>query len=136
MITFSMAELTQAQKTKLWSDIKVQWKVVKEGKNGDVPMAQQQINILQEKLGVEVTDFNSKEETPTQEVEEYTLAQAEEIIGEENLKIIDEGVDFAIAYKMISADLTIKKFPKLRGNNAGIGQMVNISYDRIKGKLK
>jgi hypothetical protein len=132
-----MAELTQAEKTKYWSDIKLQWKIVKEGKNGDVPMAQQQINILQEKLGVEVTDFNKvNEETPTQEVEEYTLAKAEEIIGEENLKIIEEGVDFAIAYKMISADLTIKKFPKLRGNNAGIGQMVNISYDRIKGKLK
>ena len=131
-----MAELTQAEKTKYWSDIKLQWKIVKEGKNGDVPMAQQQINILQEKLGVEVTDFNEKIETPTQEVEEYTLAKAEAIIGEENLKIIEEGVDFAIAYKMISADLTIKKFPKLRGNNAGIGQMVNISYDRIKGKLK
>ncbi len=136
MIIAYMAELTQAEKTKLWADIKIQWKIVKEGKNGDVPMAQQQINILQEKLGVEVTDFNTKEETPTQEVEEYTLAKAEEILGENNLKIIEEGVDFAIAYKMISADLTIKKFPKLRGNNAGIGQMVNISYDRIKGKLK
>jgi len=131
-----MAELTQTDKTKLWADIKTQWKIVKEGKNGDVPMAQQQINILQEKLGVEVTDFNTKEETPTQEVEEYTLAKAEEILGEDNLKIIEEGVDFAIAYKMISADLTVKKLPKIRGNNAGIGQMVNISYDRIKGKLK
>lgn len=131
-----MAELTQVEKTKLWADIKSQWKIVKEGKNGDIPMAQQQINILQEKLGVEVTDFNAKEETPTQEVEEYTLAKAEEILGEDNIKIIDKGVDFAIAYKVIVSDLVVKKYPKLRNNHAGIGQMVNISYDQVKDKIK
>jgi len=131
-----MAELTQVEKTKLWADIKSQWKIVKEGKNGDIPMAQQQINILQEKLGVEVTDFNEKIETPTQEVEEYTLAKAEEILGEDNIKIIDKGVDFAIAYKVIVSDLVVKKYPKLRNNHAGIGQMVNISYDQVKDKIK
>lgn len=131
-----MAELSQTEKTKLWADIKTQWKIVKEGKNGDIPMAQQQINILQEKLGVEVTDFNTKEETPTQEVEEYTLAKAEEILGEDNIKIIDKGVDFAIAYKVIVSDLVVKKYPKLRNNHAGIGQMVNISYDQVKDKIK
>ena len=134
---FGMAELTQTEKTKYWSDIKVQWKIVKEGKNGDKAKAQQQINILQEKLGVEVTDFNKIiEETPTQEVEEYTLAKAEEIIGEENIDLIDKGVDFAIAYNVLVRDLTVKKYPKLKNNHAGLGQMVNISYDRIKGKLK
>ena len=132
-----MAELTQVEKTKYWSDIKAQWKIVKEGKNGDKAKAQQQINILQEKLDVEVTDFNKvNEETPTQEVEEYTLAQAEEIIGAENIDIIDKGVDFALAYKMIVSDLVVKKYPKLRNNHAGIGQMVNISSDQVKGKLK
>jgi len=132
-----MAELTQVEKTKYWSDIKAQWKIVKEGKNGEMAKAQQQINILQEKLGVEVTDFNKIiEETPTQEVEEYTLAKAEEILGEKNIDIIDKGVDFAIAYKMIVADLVVKKYPKLRNNHAGIGQMVNISYDQVKEKIK
>jgi len=129
-----MAELTQAEKTKYWADIKTQWKIVKEGKNGEVAKAKQQINILQEKLEVEVTDFNK--ETPTQEVEEYTLAQAEEIIGEENIDLIDKGVDFAIAYNVLVRDLTVKKYPKLKNNHAGLGQMVNISYDRIKSKLK
>jgi len=137
MITTYMAELTQVEKTKYWSDIKAQWKIVKEGKNGEVAKAQQQINILQEKLGVEVTDFNKIiEETPTQEIEEYTLAKAEEILGEKNIDIIDRGVDFAIAYKMIVSDLVVKKYPKLRNNHAGIGQMVNISYDQVKDKIK
>lgn len=129
-----MAELTQAETSNLWSDIKIQWKIVKGEEKGDIPRAQQQINILQEKLGVEVTDFSK--ETPTQELKEYTLAQAEEILGEDNLDIIDKGVDFAIAYKVIVADLTVKKYPKLKGNHAGIGQMVNISYDQVKDKLK
>jgi len=39
MITTYMAELTQAEKTKYWSDIKTQWKIVKEGKNGEVEEA-------------------------------------------------------------------------------------------------
>ncbi len=129
-----MAELTQAETSNLWSEIKIQWKIVKGEEKGDIPRAQQQINILQEKLGVEVTDFSK--ETPTQELKEYTLAQAEEILGEDNLDIIDKGVDFAIAYKVIVADLTVKKYPKLKGNHAGIGQMVNISYDQVKDKLK
>jgi len=129
-----MAELTQAETSNLWSEIKTQWKIVKGEEKGDIPRAQQQINILQEKLGVEVTDFSK--ETPTQELKEYTLAQAEEILGEDNLDIIDKGVDFAIAYKVIVADLTVKKYPKLKGNHAGIGQMVNISYDQVKDKLK
>ncbi len=129
-----MAELTQAETSNLWSEIKIQWKIVKGEEKGEIPRAQQQINILQEKLGVEVTDFSK--ETPTQEVEEYTLAKAEEILGEDNLKIIEKGVDFAIAYKAIVADLTVKKYPKLKGNHAGIGQMVNISYDQVKDKLK
>jgi len=130
-----MAELTQADKTKFWADIKAQWKIVKEGKNGDVPRAQQQINILQEKLGVEVTDFN-KEIPQSEEPEPFTLAKAEAILGEENIKIIEEALDFALAYRIIVADLTPKKDPKLKGNPAGIGQMVNISYDKAKGKLK
>ncbi len=134
MVSFTMAELTQAETSNLWSEIKTQWKIVKGEEKGDIPKAQQQINILQEKLGVEVTDFSK--ETPTQELKEYTLAQAEEILGEENIDIIDKGVDFAIAYKVIVADLTVKKYPKLKGNHAGIGQMVNISYDQVKDKLK
>ncbi len=131
-----MAELTQAEKTKYWSDIKLQWKIVKGEEKGDPAKAQQQINILQEKLGVEVTDFNEKIETPTKEVEEYTLAKAEEILGEANIEIIDKGLDFAIAYNIIARDLTEKKYPKLKGNHAGLGQMVNISYDKVKDKLK
>ncbi len=134
MTSLNMAELTQAETSNLWSEIKIQWKIVKGEEKGDIPRAQQQINILQEKLGVEVTDFSK--ETPTQELKEYTLAQAEEILGEDNLDIIDKGVDFAIAYKVIVADLTVKKYPKLKGNHAGIGQMVNISYDQVKDKLK
>ena len=130
-----MAELTQAEKTKFWTDIKLQWKIVKEGKNGDVPMAQQQINILQEKLGVEVTDFN-KETPQSVEAEPFTLAKAEEILGEENIKILEECLDRALAIRAVVADLTPKKDPKLKGNHAGIGQMVNITYDQSKDKLK
>lgn len=130
-----MAELTQADKTKFWADIKTQWKIVKEGKNGDVPMAQQQINILQEKLGVEVTDFDK--ETPQRvEAEPFTLAKAEEILGEENIKILEKYLDRALAIRIVVADLTPKKDPTLKGNHAGIGQMVNITYDQSKDKLK
>jgi len=129
-----MAELTQEDKNKLWENIKTQWDVKKGKSKGDPKQAEKQINKIQELLGLDVTDF--EEETPTKEIKEYTLAQAEELLGEDNIKIIDEGLDFAIAYRTIVADLTPKKDKSLKGNPAGIGQMVNISYDRIKSKLK
>jgi len=131
-----MAELTQAEKTKYWSDIKLQWKIVKGEEKGEPARAQQQINILQEKLGVEVTDFNEKIETPTKELEEYTVAKAESNFTDDQMDIISDGLDIAIAFREIVADLTVKKYPKLKGNPAGIGQMVNITYDLVKDKLK
>jgi len=129
-----MADLTQEDKNKLWENIQFHWDVKKGKTKGDIKKAEKEINKIQDILGLDVTDF--EEETPTKEVEVYTVAEAEEFLGEENLIIIEKGLDFAIAYRTVVADLTPKKDPKLKGNPAGIGQMVNISYDKIKDELK
>lgn len=127
-------EITQEDKTKLWDNMQKYWDIKKGKSKGDSKKAEKEINKIQGLLGLDVTDF--EEETPTKEVRVYTVAEAEEFLGEENIKIIDRGLDFAIAYRTIVADMTPRKDPKLKGNPAGIGQMVNISYDKIKDELK
>ena len=129
-----MAELTKEDTSKLWDDMQVYWDIKKGKKDGDVKKSEKGINRIQGLLGLEVIDFGK--ETPTKEMGEYTLAQAEEFLGEDNLIVIEKGLDFAIAYREVIADMTPKKYPKLKNNPAGIGQMVNISYDKIKYKLK
>lgn len=127
-------EITQEDKTKLWDNMQKYWDIKKGKSKGDSKKAEKEINKIQGLLGLDVTNF--EEETPTKEVRVYTVAEAEEFLGEENIKIIDRGLDFAIAYRTIVADMTPRKDPKLKGNPAGIGQMVNISYDKIKDELK
>lgn len=127
-------EITQEDKTKLWDNMQKYWDIKKGKSKGDTKKAEKEINKIQGLLGLDVTNF--EEETPTKEVRVYTVAEAEEFLGEENIKIIDRGLDFAIAYRTIVADMTPRKDPKLKGNPAGIGQMVNISYDKIKDELK
>ena len=131
--------LSREETSKAWEDIQLYWNIIKGEEKGDIEKAKREINKIQILLEIEVTDFSKEpeiKETPTQELQEYTIAQAEEILGEENIKIIEKGLDFAIAYNVIARDITEKKYPKLKGNHAGLGQMVNISYDQVKDKLK
>lgn len=129
-----MAGLTKEATSELWDDMQKFWDIKKGKIEGDKKVAEEGINKIQGILGLDITDF--VKETPTQELKEYTLAEAEELLGEENVKLIDKGVDFAIAYKAVSSDRIVKRSPSLRRNPAGIGQMVNISYDQVKDKLK
>ena len=137
-----MVELTKEDTTKLWDDIQVYWNIIKGKEKGDSDKARKEINRIQGLLGLEVTDFEKepkkekpKIETPTKELEEYTVAQAEEVFSHV-LDVIDKGLDKAIAFRELVADMVVKKYPKLKNNPAGIGQMVNITYDLVKDKLK
>lgn len=128
-----MAELSREETSKLWEDIQFHWDVIKKKRDGDPDKSRKEINRIQGLLGIEVTDFTK--ETPTQEVKEYTDAQAEEMFTEEDLKKMEDGVTRAIAIKHLLSDMIVKHYPRLKGNAPGIGQVVNITYDLIKDKL-
>ncbi|MGI0041917.1 MAG: hypothetical protein ACRD94_08145, partial [Nitrosopumilaceae archaeon] len=122
------------EKDKRWTDLKYWWKVKKGEEKGDPEKANKEINKIQVLLDLEVTDFDKEE--PTKEVKEYTVAKAESLFTEEELKIVDEGQDRAIALRVIIADSTPRKYPALKGNQAGIGQIVNLTVDLVKERLK
>ena len=110
------------------------WNIKKGKAKGDVQKAERDINRIQGLRGLEVTDFSK--EIPTQELDEYTVAKAESAFNEEEVENIDKCLDRAIALRELIADMVVKKYPKLKNNPAGIGQMVNITYDLVKEKLR
>lgn len=128
-----MAELSQEEKDKLWADLKVQWQIVK-GKGEGAEKAKKRINMIQKMLDLEITDFDKEE--PTKEVKEYTVAEAEAFFTEEELNILDMAQDMAIASRTYIADSTPKKCHALKGNQAGIGQIVNISINASTDYMK
>ena len=129
-----MAELSKEETSKLWDDMQLYWNIKKGKVKGDVQKAERDINRIQGLLGLEVTDFSK--EIPTQELDEYTVAKAESAFNEEEVENIDKCLDRAIALRELIADMVVKKYPKLKNNPAGIGQMVNITYDLVKEKLR
>lgn len=128
-----MAELSREETSKLWEDIQFHWDVIKKKKDGDPDKSRKEINRIQGLLGIEVTDFIK--ETPTQEVKEYTDAQAEEQFTEAEVLRMEKAVERAIAIKHLLSDMIVKHYPKLKGNAPGIGQLVNITYDLIKDSI-
>lgn len=129
-----MVELGQEEKDKLWLDLKKQWKIKKGQEEGDPEKAKKQINKIQKLLDLEVTDFDKEEST--KEVKEYTLDKAESLFTKEELELVEKAQDRAIALRVIIADSTPRKYPALKGNQAGIGQIVNLTVDLIKERLK
>jgi hydroxymethylpyrimidine pyrophosphatase-like HAD family hydrolase len=129
-----MAELGQEEKDKLWSELKDQWKIQKGDDEKASRKAEKRINQIQELLGVDVTDFDERK--PDNGAKEYTDEEALKLFTEEELEIMDTGVDKAIAIKHVLSIKIVEKYPKLKGNAPGIGQIVNVTYDLIKEKLK
>lgn len=135
MIILMMAELSKEETSKLWDDIQLYWDIKKGKVKGDVQKAERDINRIQGLLGLEVTDFQVDISTGENK-EEYTVAKAESVFTEKEIENIDKSLDRAIALRELIADMVITKYPKLKNNPAGIGQMVNITYDLVKDKLK
>lgn len=130
----NMAELTQEEKDKAWTNLKFWWKVKKGEEKGDPEKAKKEINKIQKLLGVEITDFDKEE--PAKDVKEYTNETAEAFFTEEQIEKMKTNVERAIAIKYLLSGMIVKHMPSLKGNAPGIGQVVNITYDLIKDDLK
>jgi len=129
-----MSELSQDEKDKHWTELKALHKLRKDSTDQDREKAEKRINEVQKVLGLDITNFGAEKMTAVEK--EYTDAQAESQFNEEQLADIEKAVIKAIALKHVIADMVVKYYPKLKNNPAGIGQMVNITYDLIKDKLK
>ena len=131
-----MTELGQEEKDKLWAELKDQWKIKKGGIRNEesTKKAERRINQIQQLLDLDITDFDA--EQPTKEVKEYTDDEAFAQFTDEELDLMDKGVDRALAIKHVLAIKIVEKYPKLKGNAPGIGQNVNITYDLIKEDLR
>ncbi|MEE9409332.1 MAG: hypothetical protein V3V41_00205 [Candidatus Heimdallarchaeota archaeon] len=137
-----MTELTKDDKERLWNDINNGWDVIKGNKSGDIATAKESINKAQNLLGLEVTDWEKREEgmknpqIASTKDEPYTDAQAEEIYTEAEIKTFEKATDKALALRNIIANFVKAKDKELAKNPAGTGQIVNIAIQLLQSEKK